>query len=169
MVDTGIIFSNLKYLSLSRMLNGILTLDQQWLPNRSDVHQFHDFYTELDLHWITGGFHRSFALVWHASRVRLLFRSHGSVPFLGLAYLQLLRPVSRTCRVFFDFSPWILLGNPRCINKDVKYRVWRDLTRPVLFTFGHLWLKNGPSIFFHISKNIAVYKGKIEVPRDVRN
>ena len=34
-VDTGILFSNMK-VSLSRMLNDILTLDQQWLPNQSD-------------------------------------------------------------------------------------------------------------------------------------
>ena len=34
MVDTGILFSNMK--SPSRMLNDILTLDQQWHPNQSD-------------------------------------------------------------------------------------------------------------------------------------
>ena len=34
MVDMGILFSNMKY--PSRMLNDILILDQQWLPNKSD-------------------------------------------------------------------------------------------------------------------------------------
>ena len=35
--------------SLSRMLNDILILDQQWLPNQT-FHQIHDLHTELDLH-----------------------------------------------------------------------------------------------------------------------
>ena len=47
--------------TLSRMLNHILTLDQQWLPYRSDFppdqtfHQFHDLYTELDSRGEIGG------------------------------------------------------------------------------------------------------------------
>ena len=47
--------------SLSRMLNDILTLDQQCFPTDQTFHQFHDLYTELDLHRIMSGFHVAFA------------------------------------------------------------------------------------------------------------
>ena len=44
--------------SLSRMLNDILILEQQWLPNQT-FHQFHDLYTELYLHrlWVVSEEH----------------------------------------------------------------------------------------------------------------
>ena len=47
--------------TLSRMVNDILTLDQQWLPTDQTFHQFHDLYTELDLHRIMSGFHGAYA------------------------------------------------------------------------------------------------------------
>ena len=46
--------------SLSRILNDILTLDQQWLPSWSDFLPIHDFDTELDLHGIMSVFHGAF-------------------------------------------------------------------------------------------------------------
>ena len=66
--------------SLSRMLNDILILDQQWLPTNQTFHQFHDFDTELDLHrlWVVSMEHLQ--RVWHASRERLLLRTPGPVP-----------------------------------------------------------------------------------------
>ena len=69
--------------SLSRMLNDILTLDQQWLPKQSDFPPISWPDTDFDLHRITSGFHGAFARVWHASRERLPLRTPGSVPFLG--------------------------------------------------------------------------------------
>ena len=60
MVDTGILFSNMKY-PLSRLLNDILILDQQWLPNQSD-------FPSISWPWcrawpspIMSGFHGAFA------------------------------------------------------------------------------------------------------------
>ena len=43
MVDKGILFSNMKF-PFSRMLNDVLTLDQQWLPNPSD-------FPPISWHW----------------------------------------------------------------------------------------------------------------------
>ena len=47
--------------SLSRMLNDILTLGQQWLPNQLDFPPISWLYTNFDLHRIMSGFHGAFA------------------------------------------------------------------------------------------------------------
>ena len=48
--------------SLSQMLNDILTLDQlQCIPTNQTFHQFHELDTELDRRRITSGFHLAFA------------------------------------------------------------------------------------------------------------
>ena len=47
--------------SLSRMLNDILTLGQQWLPNQLDFPPISWLYTNFDLHCIMSGFHGAFA------------------------------------------------------------------------------------------------------------
>ena len=69
--------------SLSRMLDDILTLDQQWLPNQSD-------FTPISWPWYRLTFTElrvvsmeHFQRVWHASRERLPFRTPGSVPHFG--------------------------------------------------------------------------------------
>ena len=78
MVDTGILFGNMKL--LSRMLNDILTLDQQWLPN---------------IHRIMSGFHGAFSTGVASQQGTLTlpdtwFRSR----FWDFLVLQLLRPDS---------------------------------------------------------------------------
>ena len=82
--------------TLSRMLNDILTLDQQWLPYRSDyIHQFHDLYTELDLHRIMSGFLGAFATGVASQQGTLtLPDTWFRPPFWDLLMLQLLRPNS---------------------------------------------------------------------------
>ena len=81
--------------TLSRMLNDILTLDQQWLPYRSTFHQFHDLYTELDLHRIMSGFHGAFATGVASQQGTLtLPDTWFRPPFWDLLMLQLLRPNS---------------------------------------------------------------------------
>ena len=60
MVDTGILFSTYD-VSLSRMLNDILTLDQQWLPNQSDFPPISWPWYRLWPSPIMSGFHGAFA------------------------------------------------------------------------------------------------------------
>ena len=70
--------------TLSRMLNDILTLDQQWLPYRSDFSTnfmtFIPSLTSTEL-WVVSMEHLQ--RVWLASRERLPFRTPGSVPHFG--------------------------------------------------------------------------------------
>ena len=82
--------------TLSRMLNDILTLDQQWLPYRSDFSTgFHDLYTECDLHRIMSGFHGAFATgVVSQQGTLTLPDTWFRPPFWDLLMLQLLRPNS---------------------------------------------------------------------------
>ena len=81
--------------TLSRMLNDILTLTNSDFPTDQTFHQFHDLYTELDLHRSMSGFHGAFATGVASQQGTLTlpdtwFRS----PFWDLLMLQLLRPNS---------------------------------------------------------------------------
>ena len=81
--------------TLSRMLNEILTLDQQWFPTDLTFHQFHDLFTELDLHRIMSGFHGAFATGVASQQGTLtLPDTWFRPPFWDLLVLQLLRPDS---------------------------------------------------------------------------
>ena len=81
--------------SLSRMLNGIPTLDHSDFPTDQTFHQFNDLYTEFELHQIMSGFHGAFATRVACQQGTLTlpdtwFRS----PFWDLLVLQLLRTYS---------------------------------------------------------------------------
>ena len=81
--------------SLSRMLNNILILDQQWLPNQSD-------FPPISWHWyrtwpspIMSGFHRAFATCVACQQGTLtLPDTWFRPPLWDLLVLQLLRPDS---------------------------------------------------------------------------
>ena len=67
--------------SLSRILNGTLTLDQQWLPNRSDIPPISWPWYQVDFNspnkvWLPSIICKR---VWHASKERLSLRTPGSV------------------------------------------------------------------------------------------
>ena len=73
--------------------------------------QFHDLYTELDLHqlWVVSMGHLQ--RVWHASRERLPFRTPGSVPHCGTwPCSNCWDQIPRTChvftRLFTSNTPW---------------------------------------------------------------
>ena len=81
--------------TLSRMLNDILTLDNSDFPTDQTIHQFHDLYTELDLHRIMSGFHGAFATGVASQQGTLtLPDTWFRPPFWDLLILQLLRPNS---------------------------------------------------------------------------
>ena len=81
--------------TLSRMLNDILTLDLSDFPTDQTSHQFHDLYTELDLHRIMSGFHGAFATGAASQQGTLtLPDTWFRPPIWDLLMLQLLRPNS---------------------------------------------------------------------------
>ena len=89
--------------SLSRMLNDILILDQQWLPSQSD---FPPISWPSYRAWpspIMSGSMEHLQRVWHTSRDRLPFRTPGSFPSLrDLLVLQLLRPDSSSLHCLYS-------------------------------------------------------------------
>ena len=65
------------------------------LPTNQTFHQFHDLYTELDLHRIMSGFHGAFATGVASQQGTLtLPDTWFRPPFWDLLMLQLLRPNS---------------------------------------------------------------------------
>ena len=122
--------------SLSRMLNDILTIDQQWLPHRSDLisiswpwyHAWHSLYYNV---WVVSMEHLQ--RVRHARRERLPLRTPGSVPDLrGLACAVIVETGFtdsssswRPCRPWLSLSWEVFMEHLR--------RVWRASRERVLF------------------------------------
>ena len=84
--------------TLSRMLNDILTLDQQWLPNRSDFPPiswpFYRAWPSPNYEWFPWSIYPSGHLV--------------PSPFLGLACAPIVETrVLEPAMSLLDFSPWI--------------------------------------------------------------
>ena len=83
------------------------------LPTNQTFHQFHDLYTELDLHRIMSGFHGAFATVVASQQGTLtLPDTWFRPPFWDLLMLQLLRPNSSNlpclCSTFHLEYPLVL-------------------------------------------------------------
>ena len=98
--------------SLSRMLNEILILDQQWLPTNQTFHQFHDLDTELDLHRLWVVFHGAFATgVAYQQGTLTLPDTWFRPPILGLANAPIVETkFPELAMSLLDFSPRIPLG-----------------------------------------------------------
>ena len=65
------------------------------LPTNQTFHQFHDLYTDLDIHWIMSGFRGAFATgVASQQETLTLPDTWFRPPFWDLLMLQLLRPNS---------------------------------------------------------------------------
>ena len=106
--------------SLSRMLNDILILDQQWLPNQSDFPPISWPWYRAGPSPIMSGFHGAFATGVACQQGTLtLPDTWFRPPFWDLLMLQLLRPIPRTChvftRLFTSNTPWYFLDfAPNC-------------------------------------------------------
>ena len=146
-----------------------LTLDQQWLPNQSDFHQFHDLDTDFDLHRITSGFHRAFATSVACQQGMLtLPDTRFRPPFWDLLRLQFLRPNSsnlpRLYSIFHLEYPLVLSRFCPIIRK--KCSPFKDLLPPklVISNFLHVWgvflmlLKN---FLLDTRFNLYIYKGRV--------
>ena len=81
--------------TLSRMLNDIWPLTNSDFPTDQTFHQFHDLYTELDLHRMMSGFDGAFATGVASQQGTLtLPDTWFRPPFWDLLVLQLVRPDS---------------------------------------------------------------------------
>ena len=143
--------------SLSRMLNDILILDQQWLPNQSD-------FPPISWPWyrawpspIMSGFHGAFATGVACQQGTLtLPDTWFRPPFWDLLVLQLLRPNSSNLPCLYStfHIEYPLVLSRFCFKVPGKgafffSSVWQMYIRDFIF---EIWIE-----------------GKTEVPRDVRN
>ena len=94
MVDTGILFSNMKFPSHERWMK-FWPLTNSDYPTNHTFHQFHDLDTDFYLHRITSGFHGAFATGVACQQGTLtLPDTWFRPPYWDLLMLQLLRPNS---------------------------------------------------------------------------
>ena len=119
-------------------------------PTDQTFHQFHDLYTELDLHRITSGFHGAFATDVASQQGTLtLPDTWFRPPFWDLLMLQLLRPNSSNfpCLYSTFHLEYPLVLSRFCSSRNFQKRgfhiVWQDLLidiRTSLQTITHvLW------------------------------
>ena len=106
-------------------------------PTEQIFHQFHDFNTKIDLHWITSGCYGAFAIMWHASRERLPFQTPGSVPFLALAYALIVETrLPELVVSLLDISLWIPLGTFSILHHGTISNVAISLLASILKNTG---------------------------------
>ena len=110
-------------------------------PTDQTFHQFHDLYTELDLHRIMSGFHGAFATGVASQQGTLtLPDTWFRPPFWDLLMLQLLRPNSSNLPCLYStfhleyplvLSPFcfqcLQAGGPTCIIPYVFLQCWQKL------------------------------------------
>ena len=102
------------------------------LPTNQTFHQFHDLYTELDLHRIMSGFHGAFATGVASQQGTLtLPDTWFRPPFWNLLMLQLLRPNSSNLPCLYSTFhleyPLVLFSILLCsvlIFEEVPIRYW---------------------------------------------
>ena len=82
------------------------------LPTNQTFHQFHDLYTELDLHRIMSGFHGAFATGVASQQGTLTLPEHlVPSPILGLANAEIVETkFLELAMSLLDFSPRIPIG-----------------------------------------------------------
>ena len=110
----------------------------QWLPTNPTFHQFHDLYTELDLHrlWvIMSGFHGAFATGVACQQGTLTlpdtwFRPHRGTCLCSNCWDQIPRTCHVFTRLFTSNTPWYFLDfacniSPRRFNFLLMLYLWR--------------------------------------------
>ena len=124
MVDTGILFSNMKspsqkyYMTFWPLTNSDFTTDKTF-------HQFDDLDTELDLYPIMSGFHAAFATSVACQQGMLNPSGHlVSSPFFRLACAPVVETRFRELAMsLLDFSPCIPLGTfSISLSMDLLFR-----------------------------------------------
>ena len=111
--------------TLSRMLNDILTLTNSDFPTDQTFHQYHDLYTELDFHRIMSGFHGAFATGVASQQGTLtLPDTWFRTPFWDLLMLKLLRPNSSNMPCLYStfHLEYPLVLSRFCLAQAVLFR-----------------------------------------------
>ena len=86
MVDTGILFSNMKSPSHECIMT-FWSLTNIDFPTDQTFHQWHELDTKLDLHWILNDFHGSFATGVSCQQGTLTPQDTWSRPLMGGLYI----------------------------------------------------------------------------------
>ena len=126
-VGHGIVYSNKKYPSHECSMPFWPLTSYNVFPTDQTLCQFHDLDIELDLHWITSGFHVAFAtdVAWQHGKLTLpetWFLPHFwdlPVPIIESNFPEL--AVS-----FLDFSYWIPLDTFSILLRSVCARLYCD-------------------------------------------
>ena len=87
MVNTGILFSNMKFPSHERKMT-FWRLTNSDFPTNQTFHQFYDLDTDFDLHRIMSGCHGAFATGVACQQGTLTLPDTGSSPLSDLLVLQ---------------------------------------------------------------------------------
>ena len=126
------------------------------LPTNQTFHQFHDLYTELDLHRIMSGFHGAFATGVASQQGTLtLPDTWFRPPFWDLLMLQLLRPNSSNLPCLYSTFhleyPWYFLDftSKRCDiflqkpkeNEDITF-TWKFYNRDIFWAICRINVTN---------------------------
>ena len=141
------------------------------LPTNQTFHQFHDLYTDLDLHRIMSGFHGAFATGVASQQGTLtLPDTWFRPPFWDLLVLQLLRPNSSSLPCLYstfhleyplvlsrfyltlhqhchDQIPELSNGSlPKCFSRLKSYFIYFSVTR--------IWCPTTCAIFMEVCQNL---------------
>ena len=113
--------------SLSRMLNNILTLDKQWLPNWSDFlpipWPWYRAWPSPNYEWFPWSIFNGCGIpAGNAYPSRHLV----SPPFWDLLVLQLETKFTELAVSLLDFSPWLLLGTSSILIVWLRWRITTD-------------------------------------------
>ena len=110
------------------------------LPTDQTFHQFHDLYTELDLHRIMSGFHGAFATGVASQQGTLtLPDTWFRPPFWDLLMLQLLRPNSSNLPCLYSTFH---LEYPLVLSRFCSNEYWlSEMCIWLIFEFGHAFVK----------------------------
>ena len=138
MVDTGILFSNMKFPSHECLKMTFWPLTNSDFPTNQTFHRFHDLDTDFDLHRITSGFHGAFATGVACQQGTLtLPDTWFRPPFWDLLMLQLLRPNSSNLPCLYSTFqlkyPLVLsrfcferISDSRfCLNSKRRFPYWQ--------------------------------------------
>ena len=112
--------------SLSRILNDILTLDSDFSTDQT-FHQFRDLCTGLDLHRIMSGFHGAIATGVTSQQGTLSLPDTWFCPLLGLACATIVETIFLELAMsLLDFSTWIplVLSRFRCLQLRMYHCRW---------------------------------------------
>ena len=135
------------------------------LPTDQTFHQFHDLYTELDLHRIMSGFHGAFAKGVASQQGTLTLPDTWFRPrFWDLLMLQLLRPNSSNLPCLYStfHLEYPLVLSRFCLLRHFRFLLWTRWTK-----FNETWQEADLNVLYQVCAFGADQKNKMAVLSDL--